>query len=100
MYNAGVPKGKIAPLAIEALSARAKSTSTMKGVIKHVAGLERYYLDTRDETKAQLTCGDSLILIRDHLESLMERDRTARPNSPGRSPWRRLGAHTYLSVFR
>ena len=76
MYNAGFPKGKIALLDIEALSVRAKSTSTMKGVFKHVAGLAQYYLDTREDSKAQLTGGDSLILIHDYLESLTERGRT------------------------
>ena len=76
MYNAGVPKDKITLLVIEALSVRAKSTSTMKGVVKHVAGLVQYYLDTREESKEQLTGDDSLILIHDYLESLTERGRT------------------------
>ena len=76
MYNAQVPKDKIVLLVIEDPSMRAKSTSTMKGIAKHVSGLVQFYLDTREESEAQLTVGDSLILIRDYLESLSERGRT------------------------
>ena len=76
MYKAQAPKGKIILLVIDALSARAKSTPTMKGVAKHASGLAQYYLDTREEPKVQLAGEDSLVLIRDYLESLTERGRT------------------------
>lgn len=64
-------------LAIQGLSVRAKSASPMKGASNRVAGLARRLPDTHEETKAQLKDGDSLVLIRDYVESLMERGRTA-----------------------
>ena len=76
MYKDQAPKDKIVLLATEALYARAKSTSTMKGIAKHVSGLAQYFMDTREESKVELTGNDSLILIHDYLESLAERGRT------------------------
>ena len=76
MYKDQAPKDKIVLLATEALYARAKSTSTMKGIAKHVSGLAQYFMDTREESKVELTGKDSLIPIRDYLESLAERGRT------------------------
>ena len=72
MYKADVPKGKIILLVIDALSLRDKSTATMKGIARHASGLVQYYLDTREETKVQLTGSDSLVLIHDYPESLAE----------------------------
>ena len=77
MYKEQVPKDKITLLVIEAISVRAKSSATLKSVAKHVSGLVRFYLETRDESKFQLTGDDSLILLHDYLESLAERGRTA-----------------------
>ena len=48
----------------------------MKGIIKHVSGLIKFYIDTIDESKSQLTGEGSVILLRDYLESLAERSRT------------------------
>ena len=76
MYKAQVPKDKITLLVIEAIALRAKSTAAMKNVAKHVSALVRFYLETRDGTKFQLTGDDSLILLYDYLESLAERGRT------------------------
>ena len=76
MYKAQVPKGKITLLVIDALSVRGKSAETMKGIANHASGLVQYYMDTREESKVQLTGRDSVVLIRDFLESLAERGRT------------------------
>ena len=76
MYKAQVPKGKITLLVIEAISVRAKSSATLKSVAKHVSGLVRFYLETRDESMSQRTGDDSLILLHDYLDSLAERGRT------------------------
>ena len=77
MYKAQVPKDKITLLVIDALSLRAKSTETMKGIAKHVSGMVQYYMGAREETNVQLTGSDSLVLIRGYLEELTERGRTA-----------------------
>ena len=76
MYKAQVPKDKITLLVIEAISVRAKSTSTLKGIIKHVSGLLKHYIEVREETKVELTGDQSVVLIHDYLESLDERGRT------------------------
>ena len=105
MYKAQAPNDKIVLLAIDALSMRAKSTSTMKGIAKHVSGLAQFYLDTREESNVQLTGDDSLILIRDYLESLSERGRTVPASAKhALAVWSEaLGMigrpHTLVSVF-
>ena len=79
MYKAQVPKGKIALLAIEALSLRAKSTSAMRGIANRVTGVVRFYVEMRacePESKVDLTGEQAVVLIRDYLESLAERGRT------------------------
>ena len=76
MYKEHVPKGEITLLIIEAISLRAKSTAAMKGVINRVSGLVSFYLETREESKFQLTGEDSVVILRDYLESLAERGRT------------------------
>ena len=77
MYKAQAPKGEIALLVIEAISLRAKSTAEMKAIIKHVSCLMRFYLEVRGGTNVELTGGQSAALLRDYLESLAERGRTA-----------------------
>lgn len=72
---ANVPQGKLALLVIEAISVRAKSTSAMKTIVRFVAGLVKFYLEVRQETKVELTGPQSLVLLRDYLESLAERGR-------------------------
>ena len=76
MYKAQVVKGKITFLVIEAISVRAKSSATLKSVAKHVSGLVRFFIETRDESTSQLTGDDSLTPLHDYLESLAERGRT------------------------
>ena len=71
------PDGEIALLAIEAIALREKSAAAMRGIPKHVSCLVRFYLDIRDDTKAELTGEQSVALLRDYLESLDERGRTA-----------------------
>ena len=77
MYKAHATKGKIKLLAIEAISLRAKSAAAMRGIAKHVSGMVRFYLDARDESKVELTGDESVVLLRDYLESMGGRGRTA-----------------------
>ena len=76
MFNAKVPRGKITLLVIEAISARAKSQTAMKNIINRVSGLVLFYLELRQETEVELTGPQSVVLLRDYLESLAERGRT------------------------
>ena len=75
MDKAQAPRGKITLLVIEAISLRLKSTASMKGIIKHVSGLIKFYIERKSEAKFQLTGEDSVVLLRDYLESLAERCR-------------------------
>ena len=77
MYNAQVPKDKITLWAIDALSVRERTPTTLKSIIKHVSGLVSFYLETRKEAKCELTGEHSVALPRDYLESLAERGRTS-----------------------
>ena len=48
-----------------------------KAILRHVDGLIQYYLDTRNETTITLTGESPMALMRDYIESLAERGRTA-----------------------
>ena len=76
MCKAHAPKGTIALRAIEAISLRAKAAAATRGMIKHVAGIIRFPLYIRDETKVGLDGGKSVVLLRDCLERLAGRGRT------------------------
>ena len=73
-YKAHVPKGKVALLVIDPCL-RAKSKETMEELARHVSDVVRFYLEARAESKVRLTGGDSVVLIRDYVESLAERGR-------------------------
>ena len=75
MYKANDPQGKIALLAIEAISVRAKSACAMKTIAKHVADAVRFYLGARQETNVEVTGPQSLAILRDYIEPLAERGR-------------------------
>ena len=77
MRKAQAQKGEIVLLAIEAISVRARPPSAIRSIIKHVAGLIDLYLETRGETKADLTGDQPLVLVREYLESLAEIGRAA-----------------------
>ena len=80
MYEAQVPKDKIVLLVIEALSGRAKSQSTLKGVVRFVQGFVKFFIDTKAsdaECKMELTGEKSVVLLHDYFESLADRGRTA-----------------------
>ena len=78
----GLRDSEIAPwktplLIIEAVTALANSSSSAKSITKHFKGLISFYLDTRNESAVTLTGDGPLVLLRDYLESLKERGRTA-----------------------
>ena len=61
---------------IEAVTARSKSVSPTKSIIKHVKGIINFYLSARNESAVTLTGEGSLVLLHDYLESTRERGRT------------------------
>ena len=72
-----IPDAKMTLLVLEAAALRSKSLRSTRSVLEHVRGIIRFYLDTRDETAVTLTGETSLALLRDFLESLADRCRTA-----------------------
>ena len=76
MYSAHAPKDKITFLVIDALSVRARTHTALKSIIKHVSGVVSFYLETRKETKCELTGEHSVVLLHDYPESLADRGRT------------------------
>ena len=71
--NPLAPNGRPILLAIDALSLRDTSKPTTKSVAEHLSSSAQYFLDTREESNAQLARGDSLVRDRDYLEPLTGR---------------------------
>ena len=67
------------------VTARAKSIASANAIVRRVNGLIQYYIDTRNETAVALTGESSLALLRDFLESIAERGRTA-PSAGSHAP--------------
>ena len=87
-HNALVPKGKVALVAIEAVSADAKFAASMRNVIRPIHGPIKFYRGNRSDTKIELAGEQSLALLHDYLESPSERGRTAPPAAkPARPAW-------------
>ena len=72
-----IPDDKITLLVLDAVTTRAKSLASAKNVLRRVNGLIQFYLDARNESSVTHTGESSLVLIRDYIESLSERGRTA-----------------------
>ena len=76
MYSTQAPKQRVIQLVIEAVTLRAKSLATIRGVVKHASAIVRFYIEVSADDGVELTGGKSIVLIRDYLESLAERGRT------------------------
>ena len=48
----------------------------MRGVIKHVGGLVRFFIDVSADSGVELTGEKSIVLLHDYIESLTHRGRT------------------------
>ena len=72
-----IAPGKTTPLIIEAEISRARSANSAKKSIKHVKNLIHFYLDTSNKSAATLNGEGAVALLRDFLESLKGRGRTA-----------------------
>ena len=77
LRDSKIAPGKTTMLIIEAVTSRAKSAKSAETITKHVTGRIHFYLDTRNASAVALTWEGSLFLVRDFLESLKERGRTA-----------------------
>ena len=64
-------------MAIESVTSQTESMASAKAIAKHAIGLIQFYLDTRMEGSGARTGVQSLVLLRDYLEPLSDRARTA-----------------------
>ena len=67
IYASQVPNGRVVLLVIDAVSNRAKSDASMRGIIRRVRGILKDYLSSREETNIALKGGRSALLLRDYL---------------------------------
>ena len=69
MYISRAPKGEIVRISIEAIDVRAKSPSARRSIIKRAPSLIGFYLDDLGDANVELAGDQSLVLVRDYLES-------------------------------
>ena len=76
LRKTGVAKERMTVLTLEAVMQHCKSVAGAKSTTKNVAGLVRFFLDSRSDENVTLTGESSLVLIHDYLEQAASRGRT------------------------